>query len=332
MAKKVEETINLDLGPMEDNFIPISSGSQQEVKTSNIQHRRAEDIGSDIVSCLRNEKITLRLIPKKTNDISNKKHVLYGGMSENAKRTYTVPMLRSGALVNVLTNAEKDFLEYEMGLEKNELSIHNKKNNFWKGYSVTLTKQDTTFDLSDPEDYIRYKVLLANKELICPSLKHYNEQRKMTYEYVVINDTDEVKATTNDMTISMEASVELGKILENKKTLKYVTEIVSGRPIAANSSLEFIQAQAFKEMQANPKLFSSVAKDSSLRTKITIADAVSAGIIRKKNDLYYLASTSEALCETNGEPTLDVAAKYLDSAKRQELRLIIEAKVKASID
>lgn len=91
-------------------------------------------------------------------------------MAENASRTFVVPRLSSGMFVNVLTDAEKAFLEEIMGLEYNSLSIYKKVDNFWddsneNGISkVTLKKQDNYFDLSNPEDYIRYKILLANKE------------------------------------------------------------------------------------------------------------------------------------------------------------------------
>jgi hypothetical protein len=109
--------------------------------------------------------------------VTNPKHVLYGGMAETAVRTFVVPMLSSGVYVNVLTDSEKAFLEEVMGLEYNALSIYKKENNFWDdandfGISkVKLQKQDNYLDLSNPEDYIRYKILLANKDFVAPSLE-----------------------------------------------------------------------------------------------------------------------------------------------------------------
>ena len=64
-----------------------------------------------------------------------------------------------------------------MQLEYNALSVHKKVDNFWDdsndvGISkVRLTKQDTILDLTSPEDYIKYKILLANKDFIAPSLQ-----------------------------------------------------------------------------------------------------------------------------------------------------------------
>lgn len=104
-----------------------------------------------LINCLRKERVIVRHIPKEGGMITNPKHVLYGGMAENASRTFVVPRLSSGMFVNVLTDAEKAFLEEIMGLEYNSLSIYKKVDNFWddsneNGISkVTLKKQDNYF-------------------------------------------------------------------------------------------------------------------------------------------------------------------------------------------
>ena len=114
----------------------------------------------ELKNCLRNERILVRFVPKEDSNITNPKHILYGGMAEGAVKYYTVPIIAStGTLKNVLTNDEKAFLESYMGLEYNALSVHNKVNNFWSNYTVRLTKRDNYLDLSDPNDYIKYKVL-----------------------------------------------------------------------------------------------------------------------------------------------------------------------------
>ena len=77
---------------------------------------READYGEEpLINCLRDETIEVRFIPQ-PGTISDPKHVMYGGMSENAKITICVPKLRSGTYVDVLTRAEKNYLEYVMGL------------------------------------------------------------------------------------------------------------------------------------------------------------------------------------------------------------------------
>ena len=174
MAKKkitdnMEEVVLDDAAIAEEPVMIKEVPVQQEAKP---KPRVNSNVG--LINCLRNEKITIRHINKQTGLVTDPKHVLYGGMAENAKKTYTVPMLRSGLFCDILTKDEKDYLEYVMGLEPNALSIYNKTDNFWstanpKGIStVTLMKQDNQLDLSNPTDYIKYKILLADKDRIDP--------------------------------------------------------------------------------------------------------------------------------------------------------------------
>ena len=73
------------------------------------------------------------------------------------------------------------------------MSIYKKENNFWSDAnpnginSVTLHKQDNYFDLSNPVDYIKYKILLANKNLIAPSLQvlEDNNQPELNGRYML---------------------------------------------------------------------------------------------------------------------------------------------------
>ena len=111
--------------------------------------------------------------------------------------------------------------------------------------------------------------------------------------------------------------------------LKFIVETIDGRPISAKSSIEFILGQAQKLIQADAKLFVQVAKDKELSTKVLIAKAVEAGLIKKRGDFYYVSSDNSPMCEAIEEPTLSMASKYLNSPKHQEVKLSLEAKLKS---
>ena len=131
-----------------DNELPLVEVENKEkpIKKHNKKTKSVEHDSDELVSCLRNERVIVRHIPKQTGMITNPKHILYGGMAENASKTFVVPKLTSGMYVNVLTDNEKAFLEEIMGLEYNALSIYKKQDNFWddnneEGISrVRLTK------------------------------------------------------------------------------------------------------------------------------------------------------------------------------------------------
>ena len=286
------------------------------------------------VNCLRNERVIIRHIPKESGMVTNPKHILFGGMAENAVRTFVVPRLSSGVFVNILTDSEKAFLEEVMGLEYNALSIYKKVDNFWddsneNGISrVRLTKQDNYLNLADPEDYIRYKILLANKDYIAPSLQALQDSPKATYQFVIISEGDETKSAKDNMSATMKCYKEFGKIENDINTLRVIVETIDGRPTAPTVKLEFLQGRINTLIQADSKIFLRVITDPMLSTKVLIKRAIEAGLISNRGNYLYLKSDNTPLCEVNEEPTLNIAAKFLNAPKNQEIKFALEAKLK----
>ena len=320
-----EESLNL-------TEVEKSTTSTASTKTT----KKPIRIDTQLVNCLRNERIIVRHIPKQSGMVTNPKHILYGGMAENAKKTFVVPRLSSGVFVNVLTDAEKAYLEEIMGLEYNALSVYKRpeSENYWNdgnetGISrVTLGKDDNYLNLSDPEDYIRYKILLANKDFIAPSMQVLEDSPKETYQFVIIADGEETKMAKSNMSYTMRCYKEFGKVENDIDTLRTIIELIDGRPVSPNSKLEFLQTKANNLIQSDSKLFLGVITDPMLSTKVLIKKAIAANIISNRGNYLYMRNDNSPLCETNEEPTLNIAAKYLNSPKHQEIKFSIEAKLK----
>lgn len=280
-----------------------------------------------LVSCLRNERVIVKHIPRENSMVGNNpKHVLYGGMAEDATRTYVVPMLRNGQLVDVLTKSEKEFLEDYLGLEDNALSVFKVENNFWKKQKVVLRKDDNFLDLSNPQDYIKYKILLHNDDLIAPNLDAVQNHPKATYEYVMIREEEESKANRRRVDANKEAYKEFGKIEDNADIMRVIIETITARPVAASSNIDTLANKVDELIQNDARLFLRVVQDPYLNTKVLIRNAIEAGVITNRGGQLYLREDGSPLC-SKGEPTMSVAAAYLNEAKNQELRFTIEAKV-----
>ena len=287
----------------------------------------------EVTSCLRNEKIKVKFIERNNGLPSN--HVLSGGMADGSKITLVVPRLNTGTFVNVLTDSEKSFLEEYMGLEYNALSIYKKpdEENFWNDANanginkVELRKGDNYFDLKDPQQYIKYKILLANKNIICPSLTALKETPKATYRFVVIAEGEESKQAKNNMTNTMNCYKEYGKIEDNLDLLRIVVETLDGRPTASTVKLEFLQNKCNTLIQNDPKKFLSVITDPLLSTKSLIKLSIENGSIANRGNYMYLRSDNTPLCEQNEEPTLNFAAKYLNAPKHQDILFALQAKL-----
>ena len=326
----------LDFADEPIQMVPVEKTSQPSTQTekTSAKQQRTEVESKPLVNCLRNQKIIVRYILRQKGNVTNPKHVLYGGMAEGASRTFVVPQLTSGKFVNVLTDDEKSFLEDVMGLEPNALSIYKKVDNFWSdgnplGISrVRLTKQDTYLDLSSPEDYIKYKILLANKDFIAPSLNALQDMPKASYQYVIIEEGAEDKQAADKMSTTMKCYKEYGKIENDKDTLRLIVETIDGRPIAANAKIEFLQNKINEMIQADNKLFLKIITDPLLPTKVLIRQAIEEGYIAKRGNFLYLRSDNSPLCENGEEPTMQVAAKYLNSPKRQDILFALQAKLK----
>ena len=287
------------------------------------------------INCLRNERVIVRHVPKETSMVKDPHHILYGGMADTATRSFVVPKLSStGIFKNVLTNNEMAFLEQIMGLEKGTLSIYRKKDNFWSDSNpngigrVTLHKQDNYLDLSNPTDYIKYKILLANKDYIASSLQELEDRPKATYQFVIISENAETHANLSKADTTMKCYMEYGKVENDFDTLRVLIELLEGRPTTPKVKLDYLKGKVIEYIGRNPRLFLSTIQDELLPAKVLIKKCVEAGLIGKKNDTYYLREDGSPLCEMNEESTLNNAARYISSIKRQELKYTLEAKVK----
>ena len=299
-----------------------------------MEKKRVEE-SQEPISCLRNERIIVRFVPNPSAMVQQKGHLLYGGMAESATRSFVVPRLSSTKLYkNILTDNEKAFLEKAMGLEPNTMSIYRKNDNFWSDSNphgigrVTLHKQDNYFDLSIPEDYIRYKILLANSDYIASSLQALEEQPKATYQFVIISENAETQMNLSKMDATKRCYMEYGKVEDDADTLRVIIETLEGRPMSQKVKIDFLQGKVNEYIQRDPRKFLKVIQDELLPAKVLIKKCVEAGLIGKKNDAYFLREDGSALCEMNEESTLNNAAKYISSVKRQELKYSLEAKLK----
>ena len=334
MAKKEKEVdleleevgSELELNLVEEKSIPVKI-ERRELPNEDYPVEAPRN-PSELTSCLRNEIVQVRHIKRESGLVSNPKHVFYGGMGENSVRIFTVPILESnGQYINVLTNSEKAFLEEYMGLPYNALSVYKKTDNYWEDCLVRLTKGDNALDLKDPNDYIKYKILLANKDFIAPSLSALQDYPKETYQFVIVSQKEETKVSKLELNSTMESYKEFGRYEDNVDVLRFVAETLGGRILSANTKIDFLQTQIDKFIKSDAKAFLQAIKDPYLETKILIRKSLEEGTISKKGDFYYLKADNSPLCENGENPTLSVAARFLNQPKRQEIKFLLEAKL-----
>ena len=330
---QASEGLVLDVSPAD---IPIGTVKPNPVVPSAAgTPSQSEHKEKVLVNCLRNERIKVQFLPKETAMIHDKRHILYGGMAENATRNFVVPRLRStGLYKNVLTNDEKAYLEHIMGLKEDALSIYRQENNFWDDSNengigrVTLHKQDNYLDLSIPSDYIKYKILLANNDKIAPSLQVLEEKPKATYEFVIISENAEMKSNLSKMEATAQCYMEFGAVKQDKDRLRVIIELLEKRPTTPQVKLDWLQGKINDYIQKDPRRFLGVITDSLLSAKVLIRKSQEAGLVSMRNNLYYLRRDNSPLCEMGEDSTLNNAAKFISSPKHQDLKYELEARLK----
>ena len=324
------ENIKIDTTPVEhikvEPQVPVQEPVYQKPAV------REEKPARELVNPLRKETVIVKFVPSPNALVHTKGHVLSGGMADGSTKTYVVPRLRNGQYMNILTDSEMAYLEHIMRLEPGALSIYNKVNNFWDDSneqgvgSVTLHKQNNYLDLSDPIDYIKYKVLLANKDYICPSLQELEDRPKATYQFVIVNENAETQMNLSKNDAKRQSYIQYGKLSEDSDTLRTILEILTGRPVGSMTKLDFLQAKTMDEIEKDPRRFLSIIKDELLPAKVLIKKSVEAGIITRRNDLYFYEG--QPMCSDGEDSTLTNAAKYITNIKRQELKFSLEARLK----
>ncbi len=339
MAKK--ERVEEEMPNLENIKIDTTPAEQQKaVPQMPVQEPvyqrpaiRKETSASELINPLRKETVIVKFVASPNALVHTKGHILSGGMAEGSTKTYVVPRLRNGQYVNVLTDNEMKFFEHIMHLEPGALSIYNRVNNYWDdsnehGFgTVTLHKQNNYLDLSDPIDYIKYKVLLMNKDYICPSLQELEERPKATYQFVIVSENAETQMNLSKNDAKREGYIQYGKISEDSDTLRTILEIITGRPVGSMTKLDFLQAKTMDEIEKDPRRFISIIKDALLPAKVLIKKSVEAGLITRRNDLYYYEG--QPMCDNGEDSTLNNAAKYVTNIKRQELKYSLEARLKS---
>ena len=320
----------VDLTPIKEEYIE----RQKQVNNVDLLRlkKQEDEEEAEPNNPLKNETVIVRYIPN--GKFPNPKHVFHGGLAQNGVFSYCVPSLENGTLKNPLSKSEKAWFEQALGLEKNALSVYKQgKENFWstanpKGIgSVELKKQDNYFDLSNPTDWLKLRILQMHPEEIAMSYKDIQDNPATDYKFVVVHDASEAEVKKNKQYYTKESWKLLGKIEENKWAMKFIIERLEGRPLSSNTKLDILSTRCGDLIEANATKFYAIITDELFETKVMMSRCVEEGYLSRRNGYYY-TKEGEPLCGPNQNSSEDVAAKYLNLPKNQDLLFLLQEKLK----
>lgn len=281
-----------------------------------------KDVKEEVLSKfeLPNKEIVVKYIHRRKGMAASvgEDHVIAGGMLSGAVNRYSAPLLRNGSIANVLTKEEKSAIEDLTGLD---LSVYG---DFWSEHFVSLFKDDNRFNLSNPLDYISYKILLYLKDDIAQSWAERND--KQTYRFVITSDEEELSEKKVGFDDKKNAFKAYGKIEDDKDKLMGILKLLTNKPISKESPLKWLQTKVEEFIDTKPAAFISLLNDSKFETKLLIQDAEDKGVIIKHGNKYRTIDGLD-LCENSQVATFENAIAYLDNPKHQDVRNFIEAKI-----
>jgi hypothetical protein len=280
---------------------------------------------------LPNKKVTVQIIDKPWGRHRDKSHQMYN-LHPMSDFTICVPKNRLGDLVNPLTEVERKYMENTassgLSFKPGELSVYNDKGKeFWnsKAAKVRLTRNDLVLDLSDPMDYIRYKILLVNTFLIAPSYE--DRFKKPSYRFMLVHDEEILSNTISDAEILTEAYTEFGAIKNNPDALKDVLTVLGKKP-AKTTKLNFLVAEVAKFLETNKgrTIFLETIKDPNYKLKLLLRKAVAERLVNVSNNKYYLEG-GDPMCLTGKVNNIEGAIEYLDHPSSQDVLLYLKSKI-----
>lgn len=276
----------------------------------------------DVYFTLPNEKVFVRYVKRQTGFVVNERHVAYGGKLEGAIDTLPAKRDRTNnKYVRVLTNEEETALEEIMHVDRGYLSVHKPKDNYWDGISISLTKEGIPLDLSDVNDYIKYKVLLTYDDYISPSILDTRTKKSYRYEIVRTKDIDNKEKST--VNYDIKAYKLFDKIVDNNEQMAGIIRVLTNKSVSATNN-DWLVKEVGKLVKLDAKRFVEVITDPDYEIKLFIEMGVSKKQIVKVKGKYS-TKDGEDLCEEGEVPTLMNAIRFLKNVKNQETKLAIEA-------
>jgi len=246
----------------------------------------------DVKSCLQNKVVIVRPVAE-----NNAMHIPEGKNGhvrfEGSYCTYCAPLTANNTIKEVLTQEEREYLENLMDSSrpKGWLSAYARKENAWsgnRGFKVELGNDEVVLELSNPVDFIKWKILLSNTEDISPTFENRLDKQYLFY----IENKEEMDKNKSELIDSkIKASNLFSEISKSKdKTIECLMVIYSGDTKFVPDEMPDHTAKAtlFNFVDSNPKKFIEIVEDVDFKVKGVLYRAMRRGVINRNGYTYNL--------------------------------------------
>lgn len=237
---------------------------------------------------LEDRKVYLKPIPRGGKMITDPNHTGYF-MWEGASKQYCLAVNKdNNELLNPFRNEEeKKFFSEILDID---LNIHKKEDNFWHTFYVKITKDHklmndgVIFDLKDPMDNLRVRVLRQQEREIAPSWDKRFE--RMTYKFALVDEDYEDETSAKEMDIMEEVFTFWGSIKGSPKRMKEFLGVYwmvkkSLKNVPQDATKDFLTTEIKRIIDEDMDTVHSVIKDPDIEMKYLIFKGIQAGAINR---------------------------------------------------
>lgn len=192
---------------------------------------------------------------------------------KGGKDTLTAWINRHRQLVTGLTPEDEERLGKQLNADLS------KNSEFWHSFQITITGEELTLYLDNPEDELKYLVLKSHFRVQSDPMKN-----NPLADYVLYNTVDEAKRTVSKANLKVEAFALYNKLTMADK--RGLLKLYPGYARTDNVVDEIIEANLLKELEKDYAKFISRVKDKNRNSKVFIEELVSANILTKNKNMY----------------------------------------------
>lgn len=211
-----------------------------------------------------------------------------------------------------LTEKEESELEKALLLKPETLS---KFSDYWQNYVVWLFDKPLQLDLSQPKDFLDYKLCIASKK-VCPSPNERDNYPKAMY-IVIDKESEAVRENV--------------KVKEEKKAMKKFADLsipkmkqilkVMGRRSDTHKD-EVVENNLYNLIKEDPTEFNRIVNLPDFEQRMLIDDLLHYNLLRKQGSKYLYADDIIGY-------DMQAAMDYLKDPKNQEILLQLKEKLSA---
>jgi len=237
---------------------------------------------------LQNKKVYLKPVPRGGKMITDPQHKGYF-MWEGASKQYCLTVNKeNNQLISPFRDEEEQ--KFFSALLDVDLNVHKKYDNFWHSFYVKILKdhklmnEGLVFDLSDPMDNLRVRVLKQQDKEIAPSWDKRFE--RMTYKFVLVDEDFEDESSLKEMNILEEVFTFWGSIKNSPKKMKeflgvYWMTKKSTKNVPQDAGKDFLTKEINKAIEDDKETVYRIIKDSNIDIKYLIFRGIQVGAINR---------------------------------------------------